>query len=124
MPLKGHVLHVEVFEATYDFQKWFIPLGVHMVALAATYLELDTNHVWRCCQRSLVRRLAEADIECHHSEWGDMPQILMLKQFLHSEALSQAPVLMLPREVSNQLSRGDLRVSPRTTWGTVSARSS
>ena len=73
-PLKGHVLHVEVLEVTYDFQKWFIPLGVQMVGLAATHLELDTNHVWRFCQRSLVHRLAEADIECHHSESGDMPQ--------------------------------------------------
>ena len=41
----------------------------------------------------------------------------MLKQFLHSEALSQAPVLTLPREVSNQLSRGDLRVSPTNDLG-------
>ena len=118
-PVRGRVLHVEVLEATYDFQKWFHALGVQIKGLAATHTEPDTNHVWRFLPRAMMAGVS--DVEVHHHEWehsqNDGDAVLMVKEFLHSEKMSQAPLLIQPVEASLRLSADALLAMPRNELG-------
>ena len=122
-PLKGLDLHVEVLDGTFDFQAWFAVLGIKIGGLASTHWEPDTNHVWNFSQRSLVGNCVADDIECHHSGWAsDVPQldadaVLLLRQFLHSQDFSQAPLLVLPVEITKDLKRDSLMPSAMNDLG-------
>ena len=124
VPPRGRCLHVEVLDATYDFQKWFHGLEVQLAGLAATHLEPDSNHVWRFMCSSLMPSVLPHDVavEIHHEDWkGLVPStkdvVLLVKQYMHCAGHSQAPVLAQPHEVASKLLAGGLQVMPRNILG-------
>ena len=110
-------LHVEVLNSTYDFQTWLHGLDIQVTGLAPAPSNPFTNHVWRFVRRDQVARLlaaAPAVIECRHgdfaSEEDPSDAVLLTRTYLHSNALSQNPLLVLPRSRSAMLEKTGLKV--------------
>jgi hypothetical protein len=116
-PARGRYLHVEVLTATFDFTSWFFQIGSHLQGITPTALQKEVNHSWKFVQRDLVQRLFPTvdaiENQCGvfeglEEEGGDC--IMLVKQFIHSQQLSQAPLLALPAAVAGKLDPNLLKV--------------
>jgi len=124
-PVRGRRLHVEVLDATYDFQHWFTKaFGFNVSGLASTHLEPNANHVWHFVARGALPQVCggPADVEVQMEDWKSLGQhdndcVLLVKEFLHSKALSQLPLLFQPESVSEALKESDLLVMPKNEIG-------
>ena len=115
-PLKGHRLHVEVLDNTWDFQTWFWELGHQVKGLAATAGDKETCHSWQFVSASSVDEICGANttVEVTHSGWDKddlQPDdvVLIAKKYVHSTSAAQQPLLFLPHAVANRLSVDTLR---------------
>jgi len=118
-PIRGRALHVEVVETIKDFRKFYAPLNVAMSGLAATHEALHTCHSWKFVQRQVLPLdIEEKLIVNMHPDWDALPSnprdvILLCKESMSSTALAQAPLLVLPAVVADQLDTQQLENVPR-----------
>ena len=125
VPPRGRALHVEVLESTWDVQSWLFQLDAHIMGVAATHTEPDTNHMWRLVRSSMLVNVLppeDLEVEVAHSSWkslraDDSDVVLLVQQYLHSARKSQKPLLVQPREVALKLHWGDLKRSRRNVLG-------
>ena len=107
---------MEVLQGTHDFQSYYHSLDLQFTGLAACHTGPRTNHVWRFVQRHVANRVlpAGAVIENHVEGFQELMEdpkdcILITKEYLHSAAMSQAPILVLPHAVAAKLDGKDLK---------------
>ena len=127
--MKGVPLHVEVLEATMDFQSYFDELDVNMSGLAATHNEPHTNHSWQFVRRNVMEGMFgnAVQVDCFNEDWQEMEAdprdtIMVLKQYLHSTAASQPPLLVMPHSIAASLKPENLQTAPRNALGKSTIR--
>ena len=115
-PVRGRSLHVEIMQSTLDFQNWTFPMGMQIKGITSNHDEPDVNHCWKFVTRELANDCLGSDLtEIHHEDMQGLPKrskdtVLLVKQFIHSTSLSQAPLLVLPVGYGGKCNAGDLQV--------------
>ena len=120
---------MEVLEGTWDFQKWFEELGCVWSGLTSTHLEPEVNHVWRFVPAHMVPHVAPnaGPIEVTHKDWATLhfhrsDAVLLTKKYMHSQSLSQSPLLVQPAEIAARLEPRNLKALPLNDLGTRTLR--
>ena len=128
-PPCGRALHVEVLNGTWDFQKWFEELGCVWSGLTSTHLEPEVNHVWRFVPAHMVPHVAPnaGPIDVAHKDWATLAlhrndAVLLTKKYMHSQSLSQSPLLVQPAEIAARLEPRNLKALPLNDLGTRTLR--
>ena len=122
-PVRGRDLVVEILRGTMDFSQWQQPLGVQMTGITSTWCEKTANHVWRFVKRSDIALYVQPqlpwEVEPGCEQWQGFEQlpndvVALYKESMHSSALSQMPLLVLPAGLmSGNLSKDDLKPAAR-----------
>ena len=114
--VRGRRLHVEILQSTLDFQNWTFPFGLQISGITSNACEPDVNHCWKFVTRELANDCLGNDLtEVHHADMQELPKnskdiVLLVKQFIHSTCLSQAPLLALPVGHGGAFNATDLQV--------------
>jgi len=119
VPPRNRTLMVELLDSTFDFQSWFATFDSAISGLTATHTQTETNHVWRCVPRSLLPLIGkDLDVATTREDWAlaaesDADVVLLLKEFMHSDVLSQQPLLLLPHSLGESLLPANLKIMHR-----------